>query len=229
MSQTDGRFTQDLPCNDLQIFRGPSDFVDISGGAVRAITGTAYSFTLASTIAATFRADLMGFHRTGMFGNSAYDQNQFGTSLAQPGPLASIPNSGDPDSLSPGFPPLLASQMATLGAIKRGPTPKGMFISSFDVIYSVSTVALSLAQVGIKRNLFVNGVAPVSSDTLVLGTNGLATAAATNPYVINVPLASNTFDVTSDSVGTMSVNLTAGSGGTAVFYGVMYHLTYNWN
>jgi hypothetical protein len=229
MSQTDGRFTQDLPCTDLQIFRGPSDFVDISAQAARAVVGTAYAFTIASTIAATFRADLMGFHRTGMYATPAYDQQQFGTSLSLPGPQASLPNSGDPESLPVGFPPLTAAQMATLGYIKRGPTPKGMFVSSFDVIYSVSTVALSLAQVGIKRNVFVNGVAPASSDILALGTNGLATAVAANPYVINVPLPANTFDVASDSLGTVSVNLTAGSGGTAVFYGIMYHLTYNFN
>ena len=230
MANTDGQHTQDTPFTDMQIFRGPSDFVDITGHAVRAITGTAYSFTLAATLAATFYADLMGFHRTGVYATPALMQEQYGTSLSLPGPQASLPNSGDPDSLYPGYPPTLAANMATLsGGIRRGPIPKGAFISSFDVIYSVGTVALTLAQVGITRNVFVNGVAAASSNILALGTNGLATAAAANPYVINVPLPANTFDVTSDSIGTVVVNLTAGTGGTATFFGVMYHLTYNWN
>jgi hypothetical protein len=228
MSQTDGRYEQALPSTDLQIFRGPSDFVGILGHAVRAVVGSAYAFTIASTVAETFYADQMGFHRTGMY-PTAEGQEQFGTSLSLPGPQVSLPYSSDALALKPGIPPIVAANMATLGGIRRGPILKGAQVTSIDVIYSVGTVNATLATVGIARNVFVDGAAPAASTPLATAQNGLSLAASANPHVINIPLTSSDFDVASDAVYTTNVNFTAGSGGTVTFYGVMYHCKYNFN
>jgi hypothetical protein len=227
MSHTEGRYVQDLPATDLQIFRGPSDFVDVAGHATYATGGAGlYSLALASTLAGTFFTDLLGFHRTGMYANAALDQQQFGTAASVPGP-STVANTNSPLGSVPGYPPLTQSQMTTLGHVQFGPIPKGMFISSVDVVYDVNTVAAALATVGITNTAFVEGSAPAVTNVLALGVNGMLTTVG--HHVVNIPLPANTFTTGSDVVGVMNVNLTAGSGGTINFYGVEFHETFNLN
>jgi hypothetical protein len=229
MSGTDGYITQDLPNPDLQLFRGPSDFVDTSGFAAYTQSGGLYYLHVPATDAATFITDALIFSRTGFYPTTASAQEQYGTSLSLPGPQKSLPNSGDPDGLNPGYPPILSNQMATLGNIRRGPVAKGMMLTSIDVIYRVNAVAATLGTCSITAVAFVSGSAPVITNIIPLGANGLTLAASANPYVITIPVTSPAFLVTPDMEIIDNVNFTAGAGGTVDFFGLTAHYSYNFN
>ncbi len=231
MANTDGQHTQDTPFTDMQIFRGPSDWLDTSSFASYTQSGGLYYLHVPATDAATFVTDALLMIRTGVYATPALTQEQYGTSLSLPGPLLSLPNSGDPDSLNPGYPPILSSQMATLGNIRRGPIAKGMMLTSIDFIYRVNTVAATAATCSITTITYANTTAPVIKNIIPLAANGLTLAANANPYVINVPVpaAAAAFFITPDTEVLDNFNITAGTGGTVDFFGSMAHYSYNFN
>lgn len=158
----------------------------------------------------------------------ALAQMQFGTAASQPGPT-SIAGTSDPSALPAGMPPFAGSLVGTLAVPRAGAIPKGIQINSFDVIYLASTVNLGLAQVSLTKTKFVNGVAPAVTNLVALGTNGLLVAFAAQPYNINVPVVTPAFVTDTDTEVILHVNLTAGGGGTAKFYGVNLKCSFNLN
>jgi hypothetical protein len=230
MSQTDGRWTQDVSVPDGQFFIGASEFFDTASLAARGSAGAGlFSLNLAATQAGTFFANLEAFIRTGVYATTAYDQEQYGTAASVPGPSTVAGTSG-PEGIT-GFPPTLASAMATLIGPQSGPVPKGTQIDSIDVIYGVYAAAATVATIGLTKTVFSNAAAPVVSNLIALGANGLTTTTNTagQVKVINVPIASPAMIISADSELVLNVNLTAGAGGTVSFYGVVIKCHFNWN
>jgi hypothetical protein len=230
MSNTDGQHTMDTPFPDMQVYVDATWFNNIGGTSTIATDGAGLVYALLGNSAVgAFYANLALLLRTGVYATPALAQSQFGTSLSLPGPVASIPNSSDPDAMAVGYPPIIAAQMATLGNLRRGPFAKGMQIDSIDVIYTPLTLAAAVATVGLTKTVFKNGVAPVVTNLIALGANGLATTVATQPQVFNVPVTTPAMIVDSDVAQYVNVNLTAGATGTVKFYGVVVKAHFNFN
>jgi hypothetical protein len=230
MSHTDGMFTMDTPNTDGQFFVGASEFIDTAGVATTASAGAGlFSKNIASAAAATFFANIVPIlRRTGMYATPALNQEQFGTAASVPGPTT-VANTSGPEGTQ-GFPPWTQAQLPTLIGAIAGPISKGFRVTSIDVIYEVDTVIATLATVGLTVTQFVNGVAPTVTNRIALGANGLPVAFATGlPYVKNIVVPSPVFSTASDGETIVNVNLTAGTGGTIKFYGVVLHVDFNLN
>lgn len=239
MSHTQGMVTQETNNPDLQIFVGASEFKDTSGNGTLASQGAGLlDYTLSSTQAGTFFADVTAMlKRTGVYAiplwtgataNAGATQEAFGTAASVAGPTT-VANTRGPLGTAQGVPPQLAATLDTLTGGVNGPQAKGMEITSIDVIYTVGAVNASYATVGLTDTNFVEGVAPNVVNRITLGSNSLPVAFATNPHVKNVAVGTPAFPVTTDTETIVNVNLTAGSGGTITFYGVVLHCNYNLN
>ena len=231
MGNTDGQWTQDTPSTDMEIFVGASEFQDTSANATRSVGGLGlWSLNLANSKAGTFYADISAMlKRTGVYASAARDQQQFGTAAGVPGPSL-VSGTGGPEGIT-GYPPMLASQMPTLKGPTIGPVPKGVYITSVDLIYQVTGLALTLASCGLTDTTFVNNVAPAVTARIPAGANGMATATQAQPYKVNVPmpLAQQVFPTASGTETILNVNLTTGATGTALFYGAVLHCAFNLN
>jgi len=149
MSFTDGKWEQGTPQSDFIVFIGADDIIDFA--AVTTLpaapsAGLIYK-VVPSAAAAKFFSSCSGpLLRTGVYGT---DQEQFGTAAGVSGP-SSVANTGGPLGLTPGYPPILAANMATVGGtvggagILRGPLPRGVQINSVDVIYQVLLLPLEV-------------------------------------------------------------------------------------
>jgi hypothetical protein len=235
MPYTDGRWSAGTPGSDMQIFFGASqwkDFAVLATFPAAPAAGLIYQ-TVPSGDACKFFLDLGLLLRSGEYATPAGSQEQFGTAAALPGPTT-VANTGSPLGLLPGYPPILAANMATVGGtiggagIQRGPVAKGIQINSIDVIYQVLTVAAAAATVGLTKTAFANLVAPVVTNLIALGANGLPTAIGAQPQDTSVVVASPAMIIPStDTEVILNVNLTAGAGGTINFYGVAVNCSFN--
>lgn len=235
MSDTTGRWTQQTPNTDLQIFLGASELFDVAGVATHASSAAGlFTLNLASTAAGTFFANITAaLKRTGQLATAQIDQRQFGTAANVPGP-SSVSGTSGPKALPQGFPLVgLAAQLPTVAGPVTGAAGKGIYVTSLDVIYEVNTVNASLATIGLTTTSFVNGAAPTIKSLLALGANGLPTAFGTagDPAVTNIAISSsNQVMITAkDSNLLVNLNLTAGSGGTIKLHGIVANCSYNLN
>jgi hypothetical protein len=180
--------------------------------------------------ASIFAANLGQFLRAPVYATPAYDQEQFGTAAAQPGP-SSVSGTGGPLQLPQGQPPMTTSQLATVsGSYVSGPAKKGLQIDSVDVIYQVLADATAVAAtIGLTKTDFANLVAPVVSNLIALGAHSLPVVVGAQPQVTNVAVASPAMLVDSDSEVILNVNLTGGTAGTIKFYGAVIHGHFNFN
>jgi hypothetical protein len=229
MPTTEGIWMQNTAPNDMQIFIDPHHLWVASGSATLTRSGTglvnlAIGASQACVIEGLFTPTL----RTGMYATPALDQQQFGTAASQPGP-STVANTSGPLALKPGFPPILAANMATLGAIQTGPIAKGVQINSLDVIYSVAGAALTSATVGVTKTVFANNAAPAVTVLLANVANGLPTAIQANPYVTNVALPTPAFITNNDAEPIIELDLTTASGGTSTLYGIVVRCSFNYN
>lgn len=237
MGYTEGRWEQGTSFPDMQFFVGAGQFIDTSAHAVNSSQGAGlFDMTLASTLAGTFFVNLGETLRTGVYATSAYDQEEFGTAAGTPGPSLTANTSG-PLALPAGFPPIAAANLSTIAGsiagtgagIQRGPIAKGLQVDSIDVIYTVAAVAATLATVGLTKTVFVDSVAPAVTNLIALGANGLPTSFQATPHVTNVPVPTPVMITSNDAEIIANVNLTAGSGGTITFYGIVVKAHYNYN
>jgi len=229
MGYTDGRWTQGTSNPDLQLFVGADQFRDSAGLAVliQGAAGISY-YNVPAADACKFISTPDLYLRSGVFATAAYDQEQFGTAAAVPGPSLVAGTSG-PLALPGPFPPIPGAQMATVAGSVGGPSVKGLQIDSIDVIYQVLTIAAALATVGVTKTNFANAVAPAVSNIIALGANGLPTAVAAQPTVTNVANLNPTMIQAADSQILLNLNLTAGAGGTIQFYGIVIKAHFNLN
>jgi hypothetical protein len=232
MSFTEGKWSQGGTSNDMQIFLGASEFNDVAGVATLASSAAGlFSQNVGSAAAATFFANIESLlRRTGEYAVAGSSQQQFGTAASVPGPSA-VPGTSGPLALLPVIPPIPSSQMATLGNIQAGPIPKGMYVTAIDVIMEIDTVNAAAFTLGLTKTVFANGATPVVTSIVALGNNGLVKTYGTTgkPSVQTVTVSAPTMITDSDASILLNINLTAGTGGTAKFFGAVLHVTYNLN
>ena len=239
MSFTEGRWEQGSASTDLQIFLGADQWTDFAGVATLPASpsaGLLYK-VVPSTTAAKFFISPEVWLRAGQYANAAFDQQQFGTAAGVPGP-SGVANTGGPLGLPPGFPPIASANLTTIAGsiagtgtgIQRGPLPKGIQVNSVDIIYQVLTAAASVATVGLTKTAYANLTAPVVTNIITLGANGLPTAIGAQPQVTNVAVATPAMIVPAvDTQLVLNVNLTAGAGGTVQFIGAVLKCSFNFN
>jgi hypothetical protein len=237
MSQTEGRWTAKTPFPDLQVFYGADEFALLGGTAPLPATiatpGLLFR-TVAAGSAAIFAKTLDLYLRSGIFATPAYDQEQFGTAALQPGPSA-VSGTNDPLALRgsgtpnfQGFPPIPSSRLATLGNFDTGPSIKGIQIDSVDVIYQVLTDATAVAAtIGLTKTVYGNLVAPVVTNLIALGANGLPVVIGAQPQVTNVAIATPAMIQAADTQVLLNINLTGGTAGTIKFIGAVVKAHYN--
>ena len=229
MSNTDQYWSGDTAFPDLELFIGATEFKDLAAVATFASAGAGLlSLNLATTAAGNFFANITTmFKRTGIFASPAIQQQQFGTAAAQPGP-SSVAGTSDPEGIR-GFPPFATNRLPTLVGPQTGVVPKGVQINSVDLLYSLGAVNASLAQVGLTNTNFVDNVAPNVVNLIALGANGMPVAFRAQPYRFNVVVPTPSFPILPDTETVLNVKITAGSGGTAVFYGAVLKASFNFN
>ncbi len=98
-------------------------------------------------------------------------------------------------------------------------TAKGFRLDSFDIIYSIGTLALDAHSATLDRIAYANNVAV--SVTSVPITATLATATQANPYVTNCTVTTPAFDVTADSKYSLEITVNNSATSAYDFYGVM--------
>lgn len=238
MPNTLGRWTSKTPFPDLQIFLGALKFKDLAGLATTPATvatpGLLFQ-TVPATDASIFVAEPELYLRSGVYGNNNQDQEQFGTAASAYGPTTvantsdalALPNAGSPTFR--GFPPFPGANMATLAGAFVGPVAKGIQIDSVDVIYQVLSLAASVATIGLTATNFSNLVAPVVTNLITLGANGLTTAINAQPTVVNVPVTTPAMIVSADTEVMLNINFTGGATGTVKFYGAVIKAHFNFN
>lgn len=231
MPHTDGRWTSGTSFPGYELFVSALDFIDMAGlatiPATIATAGLVFK-TVPAGDACIFAASLNQFLREPIYATPAYDQEQFGTAAAQPGP-STVSGTGGPLGLPFGQPPLLASQLATVsGNYVGGPSKKGLQIDSVDVIYQVLTDATAVAAtMGLTYTNFANLVAPVVVNLIALAANGLPVVIGAQPQVTKVAVAAPAMIVGSDTEIVLNINLTGGTAGTIKFYGAVVKGHYN--
>lgn len=233
MGATDGRWESNQSYPDLQLFIGSLQFKDLAGHATTptsiATPGLLWQLVPAGD-ACIFAADIAELLlRSGVYATPAYDQEQFGTLAAQPGPSSVVGTSG-PLALPQGQPPMLAAKMATIAGSLAGPIPKGVQIDSVDVIYQVLADATAVAAtMGLTKTVFKNLTAPAVTNLIALGANGLPVVIGAQPQVTNVSVANAAMIVAADTEVILNINLTGGTAGTIKFFGAVLKCHYNFN
>ena len=101
----------------------------------------------------------------------------------------------------------------------RTASSKGFRLDSFDVIYSITTLALDAHSVVVDRIEYADNVA-VSVNSIGL-TGSLATATQASPYVTNIAVTTPAFDNTADSKYVLELTVDAGATSDYDFYGIM--------
>jgi hypothetical protein len=101
----------------------------------------------------------------------------------------------------------------------RTTASKGFRLDSFDVIYSIGTLALNAHTATLDRIAYANNVAV--SITSVPITVTLATATQAQPYATNAAINTPAFDITADSKYIIEVTVNAAATSAYDFYGIM--------
>ena len=100
---------------------------------------------------------------------------------------------------------------------------RGFKLASFDVIYSITTLALDAHSVVLDRVGYANNVAVAVTSVPLTVT--LATATQANPYLTNAVVATPAFDVTANSKYVAELTVNAGLTSAYDFYGLNLHFT----
>lgn len=232
MGHTDGRWTQGTSTPGFELFLSSLKFKDLAGLATTptsiATPGLIFQ-TVPAGDASKFVVDLGAFLREAVYATAAYDQEEFGTAAAVPGPSTVAGTSG-PLAIPSPFPPIPGAAMATVAGPTSGPAAKGLQIDSIDVIYQVLADATAVAAtLGLTKTSFANLVAPVVVNLIALAANGLPVVIGAQPQVTNVAVPTPAMIVATDTEVLLNINLTGGTAGTIKFYGAVVKGHFNFN
>lgn len=229
MGHSRSRWTQDTPNTDGQIFIGAGRFKDTSGNSTTASAGAGlFTLNQAASKASTYFSEISEILRTGMLATPNLNQEQFGTALLQPGP-SSVAGTSGPLALS-GFPPYTNTTNPTVTGGVSGSVKKGIQINWFDVIYDVEAVNLAAATCGLTTTKFTNLTAPTVANIVALAANSLPVAySAGVAQRTRVTPATPAFVTLDGCEVIINVNLTTPAGGTSLFYGVVFGVSFNFN
>lgn len=108
---------------------------------------------------------------------------------------------------------------------------KGINIKQIAVIYAINTTAITVPTVGLYATQFSDVAAPTVTTIISQATNGLQTAAASEPYVIPVPVpvANQGFIVTANTIVTIELDFTTGASGSVDVIGFILTGQYNYD
>ena len=231
MPHTDGRWSNGTSTPGFEQFISSLEFKDLAGLATTPATVATAGLifqTVPAGDASIFVSNLKQFLREYIYADPAFDQEQFGTAAAQPGPSL-VAGTGGPLQLPQGQPPMTTSKLATVsGNYVSGPSPKGLQIDSVDVIYQVLADATAVAAtIGLTATDFANLVAPVVTNLIALGAHALPVVIGAQPQVTNVAVAVPAFTIGKDTEILLNINLTGGTAGTIKFYGAVVKGHYN--
>lgn len=223
MPHTQSRYQQDLGFTDGRIFMGPGDIVwDVAAqaGVSRTAAGQWGVAHVAAANTTNFAVNLTNaiLRRTG-FGEDL--QEQFGGT--------GIPASAQPQFYRPDVIPGMSTgqQITPRTALKL----KGIKLLSFDVTYSIGTLAMTAHTCRVDFTNYVNNVAANTVSVLASGANGLQTATQANPYTTTVTLAAGqqVYRVTADAA--LWIEISANNQATTAYtlIGVEAAVEYNYN
>lgn len=223
MPKTQSRYQQDLGFTDGRVMCTPGDLVwDVAAQAsiARTVAGqwSLLHTTGANTTNFAVNVTQQIIRRTG-FGEDL--QEQFGGT--------GIPGSAQ---VQPYRPDVIAGmstgqQLQPRTALKL----KGFKLLSFDVIYSIATLALTGQTCRVDQTQYVNNVAAATTVVLASAANGLQTATQANPYVTNVVLPANQqiYRTLTDMALWIEVGVVAAATSIYNLIGIDCYCEYNFN
>lgn len=186
MPHTEGRYMMDLGFTDGRIFCGPGDIVwDVAAqaGVSRVAAGQWSVAHVAAANTTNFAVNVSQalLRRTGF---SEDTQNLFGAANPNSPAATAIPASAQIRTYRPDVIGAMntGQQLQPRTAFKI----KGFKLISFDVIYTIGTLALNTHTCRVDQTVYVNNVAAATTNLLASAANGLATATQANPYVTPV-------------------------------------------
>lgn len=100
---------------------------------------------------------------------------------------------------------------------------RGFKLASFDVVYSIGTLALDAQSVVLDRISYANNTAVLVTSVTITGT--LATATQAQPYLSNIVVSTPAFDVTANSKYVAELTVNAAATSAYDFYGLNLHFT----
>jgi len=221
----------DTPNTDGQIFIGAAHFKDTSTNATYASAGAGlFTLNQAASKASTYFSEISEILRTGMLATAALNQEQFGTAALVPGP-SGVANTSGPLALN-GFPLSGSTQNPTISGNLPGSTgKKGIQINWFDVIYDIEAVDLTTATCGLTTTTFAKTpAAPTVANIVALAANGLPVVHSNGvAQRTRVTPATPAFITLDGCEVIININLTTPAGGTSLFYGVVFGVSFNFN
>jgi len=238
MSTTRGRWEQATGFTDGQLFVGATNFLpSAASGAATIVSSAAGLLTLnqAASLTGNFFASISTLLRTGQLATAAVNQEEFGTAALVPGP-SSVANTSDPSDLPPGFPPWTEAVIPTITGGYKGPIPKGLKPIWVDLIYEIDTGAITSVTFGLTKTAMPpvgTSAAPVVTNIITLGANGLPVAANTAGQVtrtrINVATANQLYLNTDGTELIANVNFVTPASNSVKFYGMILGCHFNYN
>jgi hypothetical protein len=222
MPHTASRYQQDLGFSDARVFCGPGDLVwDVLAQAAigRTAAGQWAINHVAAANTTNFAVNLTQqiIRRLGFFEDL---QEQFGGS----GIAGSAQIQGRPDTFGAMN---TGQQLQPRTAFKI----KGFRLLSFDVIYSIGTLALTSETSRVDRTVYANNAAPVTTSLLAVAANGLATATQAQPYVTSTAIlaANQLYNTLADQAVWIEIGVVAQATSVYSLIGIDAQVEFNFN
>lgn len=230
MPHTEGRYQQDLGFPDARIFVTPQDISAFGTAVLTRDSAGLASWHQAASLTNQYIVNVTEVlaYRTG-FGEDL--QEQFGPSNPNSPAATAIAASAQPQFYRPDLGIITQATAAQLNP-RTANKLKGIRVKSYDVIYLISTLALTSHTTTVVQSSFANNVAIASTVVLASGANGLATAVQANPYVTNVsvaPPAGGGYLVTPDTEYGIEVVVVTPATSTYILYGIEIVFDFNYN
>lgn len=213
MARTHSFFAQDTSFPDGVIFVGPHKFAATTGAVTLASTGHGnFSANVAAATSVVLVATLDDSIaiRTGY---ADFIEEAFGNQKRGSGDFT-------------GYPPLSNAKLYDTSQTYR---KKGIQINDVTLVYSIAGAALTSQTLGLTNTLFSNNVAPVVTNLIAQGANGLATAVQTQPYVTKIAVPSPQFIVTDLTQYQLELDITTPVSSTYDLLGAFLHVNLNFN
>lgn len=228
--RTAGQLIADTPNTDGHIFIGADELISptLTSSALSQTGEGLLIITLPAAATTNVFKTVDAIVRSGQAPNY---QQQFGTAALVPGP-SGVANTSDPLGIV-GFPPFTAANTPTIKGPVTGFVPKGLQLTSFDIVYQVLTLAATSVSFGATLTAFgaqgAGAVAPVVTNIVTFGTNGLPVAVAANPVTTRVAVATPIFITGLEQKIQIHLQAVTPATSTVSVFGVNINTTYNYN
>src|SRR5215472_320203 len=235
MPNTDQYWQCDVALPDMEIFCDMGMVKDLGLGTPASQIGALGNIVSVIGAGTTGNPVLSVYNvlkRSGILASTALQQEQFGTAAGIPGP-SGVQYTSDPKGIR-GYPPTKANALATLigtGGASSGPTPKGIQLNSFDVIYTVAGGTATTITMTAHITPFVDGAVVTPVLILPTGAYSLPTAISTGgkPYRRNIAIPSPAMISGYDTDLIIAPAFQAGAGCTITVHGFVLKCSYNFN